>query len=192
MQPVAQIDDEDDDFDVESPRSTAARKRANSKLCNEDAAFTRCDFIMLGFFSVLVVLTLGRMAWIDVFEGPRVEICDEVQDKISKHLHCVTQNNTKSFAEFLAAQGAKKEMPQYQKERERVRQQQLQRVGKSGAIATAAGRAADYLRAEAAKKGGDSLAYDDDGKEHDFYDPDVKGAAALTRGSVAMVEAHDR
>ena len=65
-------------------------------------------------------------------------------------------------------------MPQYQKERERVRQQQLQRVGKSGAIATAAGRAADYLRAEAAKKGGDSLAYDDDGKEHDFYDPDVK------------------
>lgn len=190
------------DEDFEDDLESRTHRKRGAVPATEDAAITRFDLYTLGFLVVLVIMVLGRMAWYD-HQGPKTDICDEEQLKIAKHLHCVSHNNTKSFAEFLAAQGAKKQHPNYESERNRLAQSRLQRLGNHntsaaaaaaaaapaaggvgrGSAAMAAGRASDYLRTQAAKEaragsqGGSNLAYGDDGVEHDFYDPDVKRAA---------------
>ena len=62
------------------------------------------------------------MAFKDL-QGPDTEACVNVADKISKHLHCVSKDGTKSFAKFLAEQGAKKGHPYYEAERARIKGQ---------------------------------------------------------------------
>ena len=61
-------------------------------------------------------------------QPPNAALCEEQQFKISKHLHCVSSNNTKSFADFLAHQGAKKEQPVYKRERERIEHEHVVHV----------------------------------------------------------------
>ena len=96
----------------------AVNTSAASDEKEESTSFSRSDRYMLGFLGFLVVLVVAQMVIRDL-DGPQIEACDG--DVISKHLHCVSRNGTRTFAEFLAVQGAKKEHPYYAAEREAQR-----------------------------------------------------------------------
>ena len=89
---------------------------------DEDSAFRRADQWVLRILIILVVVVVARMAIKDFTVGPDLDKCTAEQGKIPKHMHCVSRNGTRSFAEFLSTQGAKKAHPNYERERERVEQ----------------------------------------------------------------------
>ena len=95
--------EDDDDYE----------RRENGRLrpAHEESSFSRNDRCMLAFLLILAVLTVGKMAVRDLMSGPDLAACAHGNSDamLSKHLHCVSQNGTRSFAAFLAMQGAKKE-----------------------------------------------------------------------------------
>ena len=58
----------------------------------------------------MMLLVIGRMEMRDLHN--EYAICGD--EPISKHLHCVGPNSTRSFANFLLTQGARKGHPLYQ------------------------------------------------------------------------------
>ena len=158
---------------------------------DEDSAFRRADHWVLRIFIILVVAVVARMAIKDFMVGPEMDKCTAEQGKIPKHMHCVSRNGTRSFAEFLSTQGAKKAHPNYERERERVEQKAASLSGAprrpATAAASAAARAGDSHGARSGKPAVKAapapchpphceaiVAYDDDDVANDFYDPDVR------------------
>jgi hypothetical protein len=67
---------------------------------------TSFDVAVLGILSVLMVATLGLMAFRDV-TATKADPCDVLT--ISKHLHCVPPQIPGSFSKFLDANGTERE-----------------------------------------------------------------------------------
>ena len=131
--------------DLEAP----ARAQASpAKPTKEEVgpAVTRSDVWFLWVLFGLVLVILGRMAWKDMnLGGAEVHKCADDQEKIAKHLHCISTNGTTNFAAFLANQGAKKQHPNYEKERERVqklRSANSSRLGSGGGSSSSTHRSA--------------------------------------------------
>ena len=80
---------------------------------------TKADLAFLALLFALAIFTVARMAMRDM-SGPQTNLCSHEADKLSKHLHCVSEDGTKSFASFLAHQGAKKGHPYYEAEKARI------------------------------------------------------------------------
>ena len=108
------VDDDDDDEEL----GAAPRKPSD----HESTAFSKSDLWVLSLLALLVVGVIVKMAVKDM-AGIDFEACENGRDTmISKHLHCVTNNNSnyRDFGQFLAQQGAKKEHPNYVAERARI------------------------------------------------------------------------
>ena len=96
-------------------------RRSKSATESHGSPLSTVDMVVVVILALLVLTVLVLMAVRDM-NGPRYEECNDGGDGVlSKHLHCVSQNGTGTFADFLAAQGAKKEHPYYAAERERLR-----------------------------------------------------------------------
>jgi hypothetical protein len=99
--------------------SKKTRTSREAHLETEPSAYHRSDSIMIGVLSLLIIATLVLTAFRDI-RGPDTSLCEGVESSISKHLHCVSRNETRSFSQFLAEQGAKKQHPNYVAERARI------------------------------------------------------------------------
>ena len=101
-------------------RGTGTRRKA--PVLEESTGYSRSDLVVLGLLGLLTVGVLVQMAVRDM-NGPIVEACynaDGTTIPLSKHIHCVGRNGTRTFSDFLDGQGAKKEHPFYAAERERL------------------------------------------------------------------------
>ena len=101
-------------------RGTGTRRKA--PVLEESTGYSRSDLVVLGLLGLLTVGVLVQMAVRDM-NGPIVEACynaDGTRIPLSKHIHCVGRNATKTFSDFLDGQGAKKEHPFYAAERDRL------------------------------------------------------------------------
>lgn len=144
----------------------------------------------MGVLGTLVVFVIALMVLRDM-GGPEVNLCVEGSGDttLSKHLHCVSRNGTRSFADFLATQGAKKEHPLYAMERARLRSernhhQHLNRTAGQDQSAVRKGeraRAATPAIPAAALRGGGShsrihSSSRPDQGDDEFLDPAVRRA----------------
>ena len=101
-------------------RGTDTRRVA--PVLEESTGYSRYDLIVLGMLGLLTAGVIVQMAVRDM-NGPIVEACynaDGTRIPLSKHIHCVGRNATKTFSDFLDGQGAKKEHPFYAAERDRL------------------------------------------------------------------------
>ena len=105
-----------------TPRHSALPQDERTRQKNMDGACNTCDLAMAIFLGILVLGVVAHQAYLDHVRGPNWGECDGIANEhLSKHLHCVSQNHTGTFAQFLAEQGAKKEHPYYAAERERLK-----------------------------------------------------------------------
>ena len=96
--------------DEESLTGSRALNKAPGHLVHNDGALSRNDYRVLSLIAAMMLLVIGRMEMRDLHN--EYAICGD--EPISKHLHCVGPNSTRSFANFLLTQGARKGHPLYQ------------------------------------------------------------------------------